>query len=296
MSAALAWLTAGCSLLNNHDVIGFVDTRSGSPDQRFNQSMALDWNCGHSVPSTVPVSDDTYSVFILTDTHLDGSHANLDKFIAAYQQAILPPPGSAGTRVAPVILHLGDLIDAHEERNFRDAKQWLSPVWDRLFITPGNHDIYYGQWQKFLDCCGCGSYYLDVVCPSGARDMFLSLDSSAGTLGLRQKAWLKETLAAAVQRNCRHIIVFTHTHFFHTDHSQFPTSNFLLEETYELSRLFSEYGVGTVISGHDHSFEYNRFNGIDYHVVGALKDGTQNPGYAVLSVSGKGVLLERKNI
>ena len=91
-------------------------------------------------------------------------------------------------------------------------------------------------------------------------------------------------LEAAQEQKYRHIIVFTHTHFFKVDASQGHTSNFALEETYDLCDLFSRYGVELVLQGHDHCRDQHYFKGVQFLIVDALEDHFYNAYYAVMEV------------
>ena len=125
--------------------------------------------------------------------------------------------------------------------------------------------------------------FLTVTTPS-ARDLYICLDSSDGTLGVKQLAWLRALLAQKQKEGFRHTIVFTHTHMFKRDGSQGHTSNYVLEETYEITSLLSRYGVDWYVSGHDHSREVTEYNGVKYIIVDANNDAEPQPGYMIAVV------------
>ena len=296
-----ALLLAACGE-SNLDVVGMVKSSSAPADVRFAQSML--YNQEHGV-DTIWVKDNAYHFYVMTDSHVDFSTNNLDQFVDDYL---------ADSTAAPFCLHLGDLINS--VNHYETCFEHIARIWegttdtcccnpkdsclcrkdsccmndscfcnrDTCFITPGNHDIYFGQWATYLSLFKTGSYYFVVKTPN-FKDLFICLDSSDGTLGIDQRRWLEMTLAWAQSENFRHIIAFTHTHFFKIDASQGHTSNYALEESYELLDIFSRYGVELVLQGHDHSRSLTTFKGVEYLIVDALEDHYYNAFYAIIDVS-----------
>ena len=258
---------------SNLDVIGMVATRSESANARFEQSMEYNRQHGYA---TVNVPTDEYQLYVMSDTHIDFSTNNLDHFVADYL---------ADPEAAPFCLHLGDLINA--VNHYDTCMAHIARIWegtgDTCFCTPGNHDIYFDQWQVYRSYLKTGMYWFDVKTPT-AKDLYISIDSSDGTLGTSQRKWLEALLEEKYKQGYRHIIVFTHTHFFKVDKSQGHTSNFALEETYELCDLFSRYGVDLVLQGHSHSRNLTTFKGVTYLRVDALEDHYYNAFYTILGV------------
>lgn len=80
-----------------------------------------------------------------------------------------------------------------------------------------------------------------------------------------------------------HITVFTHTHFWKRDSSQGTTSNFDLEESYDLADLFARKGVDIVLSGHDHATETTVFKAVRYETLQSLKMNDISPGYNIFT-------------
>jgi len=156
---------------------------------------------------------------------------------------------------------------------------------DTLFVSPGNHDIYFDQWSCFRQYFHTSSYYFLVQTPSGKLDFYLIIDSAEGCLGEKQLAWLKQILSWADKQPFRHRMVATHTHPFMEDASQELTSNYPLEETYELVDLFGSHHVEFYLCGHDHYRDVTRFGGCTYIVLDALQDKQENAGYMVMDVS-----------
>lgn len=274
-AAAGLLMMASCDSL---DLPGMFWSRSDTVEERFAQSMAYNDANGYE---SVSVDSDDYQVYAFTDFHTFGDTRNLDAFIAAYEAA-----------PAPLSLYLGDMVDDREADwdIFINAARPLSEK-GMLFVTPGNHDLYFGLWQEYVSRFHTASYWFEMVGPN-AKDLYLCLDSGSGTLGRSQRAWLEDILKTKAS-SYRHVIVFTHTHLFKIDASQGHTGNYDINETYDLLQLFSEYGVDIVLTGHDHTVEHTAFGGVDYYVVPSLENTNDHPGYAIFSV-GEGIDLKIK--
>lgn len=277
-------LLGGCAYLDSHDMLGLLWTRSGDVDARFDESLAIHRNAVYVLDNqnncVIAVPERQYSVYICADSHINGPNPNVERFVKD-----LTADGDAA-----FALHLGDIIDAHAKDNFDDARKLFGPAWDRMFFACGNHDIMFGQWDRFKDSLGSAAYSFEVVMPDGTRDFYLCLDSSSGTLGRRQTEWAENRLKAA--KDCRHRIVFTHTHFFHRDGSTGIASHFPLEETYALVRMFEDNAVDVVLSGHDHYREDTIFHGVRFEIFDALVSSQPTPYYSIMTVGDKAVTFE----
>lgn len=263
LAAAGLLILGSCDSL---DLVGMFWSRSDSVDSRFAQSMA--YNEANGFPS-IKCDTDDYQLYAFTDFHTAGGTRNLDAFMKVYQSS-----------PAPLSLYLGDMVDEKEGDwdLFIEATRPMSEN-GALFVTPGNHDLYFGIWPEFLSRFHTASYWFEMVGPT-VRDLYICLDTGSGTLGRDQRAWLEDVLKAKAS-SYRHVTVFTHTHFFKIDSSQGHTSNFDINETHDLMHLFSEYGVDLVLCGHDHTVEHTVYGGVDYYVIPSLEDTNPNAGYAV---------------
>lgn len=275
----LALMLSGCvdPDTTSLDIMGMFNGSSPRVDQRFADSQAYNAVAGFPI---VKALSDNYRIFVHTDTHVDTSRHNLEFFIHQYRNAL----------DCPLAIHLGDLIDAQNhwelmQTAYTDIPQNPDKVGgDTLFVMAGNHDIYFKQWEQYKQYCKTSTYYFIVETPSGKRDLFLILDSAEGTLGIDQLAWFKETLNWADTQNFRHKVVCTHTHLFKSDASQGHTSNYELEETYELLSLMKRHGVEMFWCGHDHSREISTIGGVTCIVVDALLDKAHPAGYMIASM------------
>jgi len=271
MKKALSLLMALCCLWAcNVDYLGYIYTRSADVDTRFAQSM--EYNAKAGFPS-ISVADDNYRVYIVTDIHTtEKETANLDRFVADYL---------ADDTSAPFCINLGDIVnDKGQYGVFQSHTAPLANAGKQIFSTPGNHDIFFGEWDEWISLYHTSCYWFEVITPGRGKDLFLSLDSAGGTMGKAQAEWAEDFLNG-VKGKYRHITVFTHTHFWKRDNSQDATGNYSLEETYALASLFSRAGVEVVLAGHDHATETTLFKGVRYETLESLKMHDISPGYNI---------------
>ena len=237
---------------------------------RFAQSMAYNDSVGE-IHLSMPSPD--YTIYMCSDSHITRKkHKNLDYFIAQYNAAAAPK----------LALHLGDLIDA--QKNLPCADSILNLANDKLFITPGNHDIYFKQWEIYRSFFHSSVYWFDTNCGDTKLELFICLDSAEGTLGIDQMNWLRSLLAEKSKEGYRRIIVFTHTHLWKLDGSQGHTSNMAMEDTYELTSLLAQYGVSYYWSGHQHARQTVLFKGVNYMVLDATNDTETGLSYMTVDM------------
>ena len=268
----------------NYDLAGFLNGTSPKVSTRFEQSIAYNDSVG--VPAVVVPSAD-YRVYVCTDSHIDSIPTNLTTFVQA----------AAADTLCPLLLHLGDLVNAQGHIPY--AVSLLTPNQSPLttFLALGNHDIYFNQWDEWRSYFGTSVYWFYTMLPdSTVLDRFICLDSAEGTIGTAQLQWLRELLTENGSQPAtlnahpstspfRHTIIFTHTHLFRRDHSQQHTSNYAIEETYELTSLLEQGGVDMYWCGHDHSREITDYAGFTSIVVDALEDHYPPAFYMVATLS-----------
>ena len=270
---ALAAVLAACANEESTlDMKGMFSPQGETISARFEQSMAYNRTVGDL---HFDMQSDDYTIYVCTDSHITKkTHKNLDYFMAQYKAAAAPK----------LAIHLGDIIDA--QKNFECADSIVhfagQTKADTLLLTIGNHDIYFKQWPICRAYFKTSVYWFDTNNGNKKLDLFICLDTAEGTLGVDQMAWLRNLLEAKSKEGYRRIIVYTHTHFWKLDGSQGHTSNFSLEETYELAALLDEYDVEFVWSGHQHARQSVIYKGVNYLVLDATKD-TEN-GQAYMTV------------
>ena len=270
-------LLAMTSCNPNYDMPGMFNGSSVRADKRFTESMAYNDKAGFA---RLVVPED-YRIYVCTDTHVDSTTYNLEKFVKLYKSDLL----------CPFAIHLGDLVNEnHNHEKFFAAVDKVAKDFpagkDTIFYTVGNHDLYFNQWESYKSFVSTSTYWFDTRTEDGKLlDLFICLDSGEGTLGVEPMNWLRNTLEQKNQENYRHIIVFTHTHMFKKDNSQGHTSNFPLEETYDLTALFTKYHVNMYWSGHDHSRELTNYGGVTYIVLDTMQDPAEQPFYMIADMA-----------
>jgi len=283
----LALLSLVCAACNpNYDMVGMINGSSPEIAQRFADSRHYSDSVG-VVHMQMPAD---YRLFICTDSHIDSTHYGLEKFIHLYKAD--PNPH--------MCLFLGDLINAKGYFPHADSILHLDGVMtnrkDTIFMTCGNHDIYFNQWQVWQQYYGSSTYWFDTYTGSDYKtgklqDLYICLDTSEGTLGTEQMKWLKDLLDSKKDAGYRHMFVFSHTHLFKQDNSQGHTSNLSIEETYELTNVLTRYGVEYYLCGHDHSREVTNYGKVKYIIVDSSTDAEPSPFYMMMEV-GKQVTYE----
>ena len=266
---AAALLLSACSEDSTLDIAGMFSPNGEVVNTRFEQSMA--YNQSRGVIS-LDMGADEYMVYVCTDSHITRkSHQNLDYFIAQYKAETAPK----------VAVHLGDVIDAQKNLPCADSILHFAgqTIADTIFVTPGNHDIYFKQWQEFRQFFKTGTYWFETRNGAKKLDLFICLDSAEGTLGDKQTEWLRNLLETKSKEGYRRMIVFTHTHLWKLDSSQGHTSNMALEETYEITSLLAQYKIPYVWSGHQHARQSVVFKGVNYLVLNATKDTEKGQSY-----------------
>lgn len=268
----LLLMMAFCLNACGRDLLGLVYSRSGDVETRFAQSMEYNAQTGYS---SIRVPDDNYRVYVITDSHvMQKETRNLDRFV---KERLLDPTA------APFWINLGDNVKGKGQAGvFENHIAPLVEAGIRHFPSVGNHDLYFGEWEEWRSRFHTSTYWFEVVTPGRGKDLFLCLDTAGGTLGRSQRAWVEDFLAGS-KGKYDHVTVFTHTHFWKRDNSQFPTSNYTLEETYDLVDLFARMGVEIVLSGHDHATETTLFKGVRYETLESLKMEEISPGYNIFT-------------
>lgn len=256
------------------DMKGMFSNNGEPVNVRFAESKAYNDSVGEI---HLNMGADAYTIYMCTDSHITRkTHKNLDYFMAQYKAASSPK----------LALHLGDIIDAQKNIPCADSIVHYAGQTkkDTLFLTPGNHDVYFKQWSILRSFFKTSAYWFDTNNGSKKLDLFICLDSADGTLGTEQMKWLKDLLAAKSKEGYRRIIVFTHTHLWKLDDSQGHTSNYALEEMYEITSLLSQYGVECVWSGHQHARQSVIYKGVHYLVLDATKDSEKGQSYVTVDM------------
>ncbi len=256
------------------DMSGMFWGSSARNNARFAQSMAYNTEHGYK---TIITSTDDYKVYFASDFHIDSTTLHTQQWVRAVQK----------DTTCAVAISLGDMVNGRKKYPYlMEAMAPLLACDFPLFTTAGNHDIYFGEWPEYVKHWGTSTYYFTVQTPHH-KDLYISLDSSDGTIGVDQLNWLRTTMKKQIEaESYRHIILFTHTHMFKPDGAQGHTSNYPMEETYELLDLFSQLRIDWYVSGHRHSRDIREFKGVTYYIIEAIQESyaEEDAYYMVASV------------
>jgi len=270
--AILASLLSSCSKV---DFAGMFMASSPAANERFADSRKL--NPSSDIIATLSANSEDYLVYLFSDLHVYNTTTNLDLMTDAF--------GKDGRDIV-MTLSLGDMNAGKDQ--YQLVTDHLKAFGNNLFLTAGNHDLYWGEWNNYLKWYGSSSYLIEVVTPSGKRDLYISVDSSGGDVGWDQMAWLKDTVfgKTLAGKNYRNIIVFTHCCIFVKNVISGVTGTLPTEEQYEIARLFSDNSVDLVLTGHHHFEEETVFSDVRYVVHDPLKDGLENAAYYIYHIGG----------
>jgi predicted phosphodiesterase len=215
------------------------------------------------------VSSENYQLLVAGDSHVGGL-VNFNKMLVEATK----PENTA-------LIMVGDIVTGKKE-DYTVFKNTL-PEFNDLpyFLMIGNHDLYFDGWKTYYDYFGSSTYYFTVDTPLNS-DLYICLDSGAGTLGAKQLAWLKNLLSSE-RNNYRNCILFSHVNFFREHHT--GSTNPLETELEVLLPLFAKYRVNMVIMGHDHDRTITEFGNTTYLTMDALKDGVPNASFLELQIS-----------
>lgn len=269
--AAATLLMTGCEKL---DIAGMF-LHKGT-DVRIRVQQSLEYNAGHGCPS-VTVPNDDYRFYVCADIHAEEFPTRFSEMVRRENADTL----------SYFYLVLGDLIWTQEHMSHFPEIMPIEPGThvgeDAGFVIVGNHDLFYDNWDNWRAMFHTSTYYIEVHTPH-YNDLFIMLDSGSGSLGDNQTNWLKRILKE-MRPDYRHCIVCLHNNLFRTDHSQLPSSNLPLEETYALMRLFADNNVDLVLQGHDHYRSIVDFEDVLYIDLDDLKDNTPQASYLTVDIS-----------
>ena len=274
----LILLTATLALAscNRLDVTGMFFSSGTHTEDRVAQW--LEWNDQH--PATViNGAPDQYNIYVCSDIHLEGNTDRINQFL---QHEYADPSGLFS-------IVNGDLANESGPRPFRqlDSLLRLPSATDTCFVTIGNHDIYFDCQQYYQQYFHTSTYTVTVQTVSGAKDLFVFLDSGNATHGQRQLQWLRQLLQQRDQY--RHVVVSTHTCLFRTsyNYSTTPAANLPEEEYYQLLDLMSDHNVSLFLMGHFHHKEEHTIGGVPYVMTDNLNEQKDQPSYLVVTCANK---------
>ena len=266
--AAMALMLGACNRL---DVKGMFFSSGSHTEDRVAEWLEWNQQHGENVITGVP---DTYSVYACSDIHLEGD--------AMRVATVLERENADPLGLFAIVL--GDIANESGERPFRLMDSVARLGSDTCFVILGNHDIYFDCEQYYKQYFHTSTYTVTVQTVSGAKDLFIFLDSGNATHGKRQLAWLKEVLQH--RSDYRHVVVGTHTCLFRTsyNYNTTPAANLPEDECYELLNLMDENDVSLFLMGHFHHKEEHLIGGVPYVMTDNLNEEKDTPSYLVVTL------------
>jgi len=207
-----------------------------------------------TAPKDITVSNPTSFTFtVLGDTHIGSSGGGVAQRVVANAVA-------AGDAFAVVA---GDLSQGGQDGEFTQFKQIFAAQNLTFRAAIGNHDIYFGGWDRYKVQIGRSIYSFNA-----GNVHFLMADTANGVLGQDQLDWMEQDLSRS---NATHKIVITH----------FPPWNGNFSSIYKMSSeeeaailkdMVYRYGVKFVFAGHFHGYNEADIGGTKYIVTGGAND------------------------
>ena len=168
-----------------------------------------------------------------------------------------------------VAIHCGDIVDsnASEWDNFNEVTSPLREI-SEFFPAPGNHDYGVGIELYKANFYLPGNELWYSIDRENVHIIILDSNSSLPESS-PQYIWLEKDLQSMPES-----ALFTICAFHHPILSSVKTADSIFMEN--AMRLFEDYGVDVVFSGHAHNYERSFYDGIYYIVTsgagGALRD------------------------
>ena len=165
-----------------YDIQGFfISPSKERVNERFEQSIA--YNEHHQNDTIITTAQENYSFLVASDIHVKSTAKNLALFIDNVSK----------DKNSLYAIILGDITD--QKGGLQIAYDTIENHKSNAIIRTvvGNHDTYFNQWSEFYSLFGSSTYYFIVKTPT-TSDLFITLDSSSGTLGKKQMEWLKQIL------------------------------------------------------------------------------------------------------
>jgi len=160
------------------------------------------------------------------------------------------------------VVTVGDMIEGYTDDDAEIQQQWqdyfklVEPLTMPVYYTPGNHDIWHERsaeiYQQYIGPPYFSFNYRDlhVIILDNSRDRRIALD---------QLSWLEDDLHQ--YRDMPYKIAFIHQPTWYQTVARGKPD--------PLHRIFVEYGVHDVFTGHYHDYFVGEYDGVRYTSIGS---------------------------
>ena len=161
------------------------------------------------------------------------------------------------------VLHGGDITDVGIEKEFELYKKISDRLAMPIVTVSGNHDAISNGIYVYHNSYGPSEYSYKI-----AQTHFICLNTNTWEFGFKELDldWLEEELQKAsseIATEGGNIIVMHHIP--HDDEERFSE-----EEIARYKGLMGKYAVSLSINGHNHGYEVEKFNGVQYITIGSV--------------------------
>ena len=173
----------------------------------------------------------------------------------------------------PFVLHNGDLVDiavfVWEWDEFFDIEHRM--LRESVFVpVMGNHEMWAGQpfFRRYFNTPDHGDATSSVYSFQYGNTFFINLDiARLYTPGSDQYGWLVDQLILAESiPSVKHCVVQAHFPPYSASNHGSDVDVMLYRTT--IAPLLTNFGVDLVFGGHDHNYQHNQVEGVDYFVLG----------------------------
>ncbi|HEX4925529.1 MAG TPA: metallophosphoesterase [Bdellovibrionales bacterium] len=223
-----------------------------------------------------PAGTNNFTFIIMGDTHIGSPGGEV-------MRRIVEAGVAAGDAFAVIA---GDVTQGGLDGEFAQFKTVFSNNSLPFRAAIGNHDLYFGGWERFRQQLGRSIYSFNAD-----NVHFVMIDSGNGILGKRQLQWLEDDLRVNTRP---HVVIVTH----------FPPWNGHFSSIYKMSSeeeaavlkdIAFRHGVDIIAAGHYHGFAEKDIGRTKYIVTGGandLIDLGQRMNYVRVRVAGDAMTIE----
>lgn len=235
-------------------------------DDRVLQSIALH-DKGYLGDLIFQVPDSDYTVLVGADSHiLDDTKRLAEMHEIGYRDGDI------------FLAHLGDLADTQADPyllTLECVNKYEEKYGSHFFPVVGNHDITHNGFTYFSMIFQSSTYVVNVLIgDTGKRDVFLFMDTAAGTLGTKQIEFFERCMRDQCPgTTIRNIYTFGHTNYFRNTSGNLEFSSTIpRDELYYMLNWNETHHVKAAVTGHVHEFDHHTYGSVEYFNLDAISE------------------------